>query len=138
MDVRVAIGTILAYVGENRLYVTERASHFFVHATKRVVGFVVIEFRDGTDGAPAGSGVAVFTRDGDRAMRVTRGLILRSREGASGMGSLGCGHAAWDGERQQCPESELEQRERYTLLTPRQGSPRRGVVEKFNTASAIA
>ena len=60
VNVCVAVRTILAYVREHRLYVAFRAFHFFVHATQRVVRFVVIEFRHRADRPPSCSRVAVF------------------------------------------------------------------------------
>lgn len=125
MNVGVAIGAILTNIGENRLYVAESASHLFVHAAQWIFGFAVIELWDGADGPPAGSGVAVLAGNGERAMGIARGLILASGECASRMGSVGCRHASWEGERQQSPESELEQRDRINLPTPRRARLRK-------------
>lgn len=138
MNVGVAIGAILANIGENRFYVAERASHLFVHAAQRIFGFVVIELGDSADGPPAGSSVAVFARNGERAMRIARGLILARRECASGMESVGCGHSSRDGERQQSPESELEQRDRVNIPHPSTGQTSKGVVEKLHGLSTLA
>ena len=54
VNVRVAIGAIFSNVGEDRFGVALHALHFFVHAAEQVVGLVVIEFGDGSNGAPAG------------------------------------------------------------------------------------
>ena len=72
-----AIGTVFAYVGEDRLDVALRAFHLLVHAAQRIRGFVVVEFRHRADGAPTCSSVAVFARDGERTMGVARGFFLR-------------------------------------------------------------
>jgi len=53
MNVRVAIGAILADVGEDGFGVALHALHFFVHAAKWVFSFVVIEFGDRANGPPA-------------------------------------------------------------------------------------
>ena len=54
MNIRVAIGAIFPYVGEDGFRVALHALHFFVHAAEQVVGLVVIEFGDCSNGAPAG------------------------------------------------------------------------------------
>jgi hypothetical protein len=53
MDVGVAIGAVLADVGEHRFYVALRALNLFMQAAERVFRFVVIEFGDRADRAPA-------------------------------------------------------------------------------------
>ena len=138
MDVCVAIGAIFADIGENGFCVAESAGHFFMHASEWVCGFIVIEFRYGTNGPPAGCGVAIFAGNGKRAMGIASGLILRSGEWATGNGSFGSGHAFGAGERQHCPKSELEQCERENLPTPRRARIRRGAVEKLYTVSGEA
>lgn len=77
MNVRVAIRTILTYIGENGFYMAIDAFHFFMHAPQRIVGRVVIEFRHRTNGSPGRRRVAVFARDGERAMRAFRVGFLR-------------------------------------------------------------
>jgi len=77
MNVRVTIGAIFPYIGEDRLGVALHALHFFVHAAKRVPGFVVIEFGDCANGPPTGSGVAIFAMNREGSVRATRGLLLR-------------------------------------------------------------
>ena len=85
MDVRMAVDTILANVRKNRLRVAFHARHFFVQAAQRVLGLVVVEFGDRADRAPACGSVAVFARNGQRAVRISRGLFLRSgRRGTCG------------------------------------------------------
>jgi len=79
VNVGVAVGAILADICENGLHVALGAGHFFVHATERVLGPAVIKLRHRTYGSPTGRGVTVFTGNGQRAMRIARGLILRSR-----------------------------------------------------------
>jgi hypothetical protein len=81
MNVRVAIGAILAYVGEHWLDVALNALHFFVHAAEGIAGFAVIEFRRGFNGSPAGGSVAVFARHGEWAVRIAGSLLLRCRVG---------------------------------------------------------
>jgi hypothetical protein len=63
MHVGVAVRTVLADIGKDRLYVALRTLHFFVHAPQRVRGFVVIEFRGGLNRLPTRRSVAVLTGD---------------------------------------------------------------------------
>ena len=124
MDVLMAVGAILADVGEHRLDVTLNAIHFFVHTAKRVFCFAVVEFGNGANRPPTSGGVTVLARHGQRrSMGVASGLLLGLRcwggrrtgtgwEGKKDGGSSG----RTDGRNSQdCPESELEQRERKPL-----------------------
>jgi hypothetical protein len=92
VNIGVAILTILAHVCEYRFYVALRALNFLVHAAQRIPCFIVIKFRDGADGAPASSGVAILAGNGKRSVRTTSGLPLR------------CGHA-----RARCRPREEQQ-----------------------------
>ena len=60
VNIGVAILTIFANICEYRFYVALRALHLLMHAAQGVVRFVVIEFRNGTDGAPTRGGVAIL------------------------------------------------------------------------------
>jgi len=71
VNVRVALFAILAHIGEHRLEMALRALNFLVHLAQRIAGFVVIEFRNRTDRAPARSGVAILARNGERSVRTT-------------------------------------------------------------------
>jgi hypothetical protein len=64
VNVNVTILAVLPYVGEHGLDVALRALHFFVHAAQGVLGLVVVKLWNGSDGAPACCGVAVFARNG--------------------------------------------------------------------------
>ena len=75
----VTIGAVLADVLEHRLHMACNALHFFVHAAKRIVRFVVIEFRHFPNGFPTGGRVAVLARNGERPVRIARDLILEGR-----------------------------------------------------------
>lgn len=77
VDVRVAVFAILPYIGEYGLDVALRALHFFVHAAKRIFGFVVVEFRHRSNGTPARRVVAVLARNGQRSVRTSARLPLR-------------------------------------------------------------
>ena len=72
----VAICANPAYVFEDRFHVAGQALHFFVHAAERIVGFVVIEFWNGANGPPTRGSVTVLTGYGERAVWISRGLIL--------------------------------------------------------------
>jgi hypothetical protein len=76
VNVSVAILAILADVGKDWLAMTLCARHLFVHAAKRIFGFVVIELRHGADGTPARSVVAVLARNRKWPMRASGGLTL--------------------------------------------------------------
>src|ERR1700731_1621967 len=76
VNIGVAILTIFAYVREYRFYVALRALNFLMHAAERISCFIVIKFRDGADGAPASSGVAVLAGNGKRSVGTTSGLPL--------------------------------------------------------------
>ena len=77
MDVGVAVLAILADVCEYRLDMTLHALHFFVHSSKWILGFIVIELRYGADGAPARGVVAVLTGNRKRSVRTSSSLTLR-------------------------------------------------------------
>ena len=79
VNIGVAILTILAHIGKDRFYVALRALNFLVHTAQWITRFVVIEFRDGADGAPACGGVAVLAGNGKRSVRTTSGFPLRCR-----------------------------------------------------------
>ena len=80
VNIGVAILTILPHIREYRLYVALCALHLLVHAAQRIVRFVVIEFGDSANGAPARSGVAVLARNRERSVRTTGAALLTVRE----------------------------------------------------------
>jgi hypothetical protein len=53
MNVGVAVCALRAHIGENHLGVALSACHSFMQAAQRVLGGVVIEFRDGSNRFPA-------------------------------------------------------------------------------------
>lgn len=71
VDVGVAVLAIPANIREDRLDVALGALHFFMHSAKRILGLVVIELRNGADGPPAGSGMAVLARNRQGAVWTT-------------------------------------------------------------------
>ena len=77
----VAIRAILANVLKYRLQMARDAFNFLVHATKGVVGFIVIELRNRSDGFPTCGGVAVLARNRKWSVGITRGLLLLVRRG---------------------------------------------------------
>lgn len=76
VNIGVAICTITADVLENEIRVALRASHLFVHASKRVACPIVVEFRHTPDRLPAGIRVAIFAGDADGAVRIAAVLLL--------------------------------------------------------------
>ena len=77
VDVGVAVGAILANVGEDRLDVAIHAFHVLVHATQWVTRFVVIKLQYWANGSPAGSNVAIFARNVEHAVGTFRIWFLR-------------------------------------------------------------
>jgi len=83
VNVRVAIGALLADVGEHHLDMALRAVHTLVHAAQRIFRGVVIELRNGADRLPSAQRVAVLTRNTKAAMgapRVRGRLRLPARQ----------------------------------------------------------
>jgi len=76
VNVGVTIGAVFSNVRKYRFDVAARAGYFFVHATQRVARGVVVEFWNGTNGGPAGVGVAIFAGNAERPMRTSAGLSL--------------------------------------------------------------
>ena len=107
MNIGVAILTILPHIREYRFYVALYALHSLVHAAQRIVRFVVIEFGDRANGAPARSGVAVLARNRQRSVRTTSAALLTVRK-RSARGRRG--------EKQQ-PAQDLNQLRRNILLS---------------------
>lgn len=81
VNIGMAVLTILSCVGEHGLDVALRASHFFVHATEGILGLVVVELRNGADGPPARSRVAVLARNRERPVRTASALSLGRSSG---------------------------------------------------------
>lgn len=79
VNVRMTIGAILAHIGEHRFGMASRAGHFFVHAPKRVLRGVMVEFRDGANGSPAGVCVAILARNVQGTVRTPTRLSLCGR-----------------------------------------------------------
>jgi hypothetical protein len=86
VNIGMAIGAVFPDVAENRFGVALHAFHFFVHTAQGIAGFVVIELWNGSNGAPAGSGVAVFAGNTQRAVGISRGLFLRRVRRMGGRG----------------------------------------------------
>jgi hypothetical protein len=80
VNIRVAIRTILAHVGEHGFHMALHAFHFFMHAAQGIACLVVVKLGDRADGTPSAGGVAVLTRDVQlRAMGITGAFFLRRR-----------------------------------------------------------
>src|SRR5271165_4619467 len=86
VNIGVAVGASLTYVGEDRLDVALGASYTLVHAAERVPRLAVIKLRDVADWFPCAEGVAILAGDIQRAMRTARvGVVLRlSHRGGTG------------------------------------------------------
>src|SRR5580704_402801 len=69
VNIGVAVGALRSDIGEDRLDVTLRTSHAFVHAAQRILGGVVIEFGDGADRLPAAKRVTVLAGNAQASVR---------------------------------------------------------------------
>ena len=76
VNVRMAIRAVFAYVGKDWLAVTFDAFHIFVQSPQGISGLVVIEFGNHADRPPSGRGVAIFTRDSERAVGALSVIFL--------------------------------------------------------------
>lgn len=63
VDVGVAVRAARSHIREHRLGVALGAAHTLVHAAQGILGGVVIELRDGTNGFPTAERVAVLAGD---------------------------------------------------------------------------
>lgn len=79
MNIGVTILTSFAHVSEYRLGVAPRAGHLLMQTPQRVLGLVVVEFRNGSDGTPSCGGMAIFAGNCQRSVRTSGGLPLRGR-----------------------------------------------------------
>ena len=79
VKVGVAIGAIPAHIREDGFHVACSACHFFVHSAQRVVGLIVVEFRNGANRAPGFRCVAILAGNGKRAVRTLRVALLREK-----------------------------------------------------------
>ena len=77
VHVGVAVLAILGHVRENRFDVALHALHLLVHATQRIIRFIVVEFRNGLDRPPCLGCVTVLTRNRQCPVRTTSRLPLR-------------------------------------------------------------
>jgi hypothetical protein len=76
VNVGVTIRTILSHVAEDRMGMTLVAGYARVHASKRVVRLIVVEFKNGTNRGPAVGRVAILARDCQWSVRIGRSLAL--------------------------------------------------------------
>lgn len=76
MNIGVTILARLSDVGEYRLGMALRAGHLLMQAAERILGFVVIKFRDGADRLPTRGGVAILAGYGKGTVRTSSGLPL--------------------------------------------------------------
>lgn len=107
VNVGVAILAILGDIGEYRFDVALRTIHFFVHAAKGILGLVVVELWNRTDGTPTRSRMTVFARNRERSVWTACRFPLSS--GNRCRGQLPC--------KKQQPAQKLENRRRNCPLT---------------------
>jgi len=77
MNVCMAVRAFLAHIGKDELNVTLGAQHFLVHTAQRIPRFVVIKFRNATDGFPIEGSMTVLARNVEGAMRIASDRFLR-------------------------------------------------------------
>jgi hypothetical protein len=77
MNVGMAIGTVLAHIGEVGLRMTLSAGHSYMPATERISGVIVIEFRNAADRSPTIGGMAILARNRQWTMRAGSRVPLR-------------------------------------------------------------
>ena len=80
VNVSVAVGTILADVGEHRFGVTLDASHSFMHAAQRVLRGVVVKLRNRANRAPRLRGMAIFAGNRQCTMRALAIALLCGKD----------------------------------------------------------
>jgi len=76
VNIGVAILASLSHVGEYRLGMALRAGHLFMHAAKRILSLIVVEFGNRADWPPACGRVAILARYGKGTVRTSSGLPL--------------------------------------------------------------
>ena len=76
VNVRVAIRAILPDIREYRFDMALCAAHIFMHTAQRIICAVVIEFRNGANGAPTGGDMTIFTGDGEWTVRASGAFFL--------------------------------------------------------------
>jgi hypothetical protein len=81
MYVRMTIGTPNPRFRKNEVFVARATRNARMHSAQGEVGFVVVEIRVGTNRAPAGRGVAIFTGERESTVRVSRASLNGLREG---------------------------------------------------------
>jgi hypothetical protein len=77
VKVRVTIRAVLPDIGKDWFDVALRAGDFLVQAAEGIARRVVIEFGDCPDRTPTRVGVAILTRNGQRAVGTPGALSLR-------------------------------------------------------------
>lgn len=80
MNIGVAVGAMGADIAEHEADVTLDAGDFLVHAAQWITGLIVIKLGQGANGLPTGKRVAILTRHGHAAVRVSH-LCVRGIPG---------------------------------------------------------
>jgi hypothetical protein len=84
VNIGVTILTGLSYISEYGLGMALYAWHLLMHSAKRILGLIVVEFRDCADWPPARGRVAILAGYGERAMRTASGHTLGDRRRNAG------------------------------------------------------
>jgi hypothetical protein len=79
VNVGMAVLAVLSHRRKDRLDVALRTRHSLMHAAKRILSLVVIEFGYRADGAPTRCVVTVFTGNCKWSMRTSRVTTLARR-----------------------------------------------------------
>ena len=107
VNIGVAILAILADIGEYRFEMALRTIHLLVHAAEGILGLVVVELWNRTDGTPTRSRMAVFTGNRERPVRTSCRVPLSSGNGCRG----------WPPRKKKQPAQNLDNRRRNCPLT---------------------
>ena len=86
VNVGMTVLTLFARVRKDRLDMALGAFHFFVHSPERILGLVVIKFRNWPDEPPTCGRMAIFTGYGKGTVRTSGGHTLS--EGRRNHGQL--------------------------------------------------
>lgn len=98
MQVGMAVGALLAHIGENEAGMAGRATQLLVHPAQRIAGVIVVKLGSCTDWLPTRAAMAVFARDCQRAVRIGH-LRTRVRRGRTLLAQLLLpGHACKQGQ----------------------------------------
>jgi len=96
VEVCMTVGAVCPYVGEDRLGMALRAGNTLVQTAQRVLGCVVIEFRNRPNGLPPHRGMTILAGNAQAAVRTTRHGLARLTVSLRHKGTRRQPHASGD------------------------------------------